>query len=152
MENTCFICGIDRFTFDTKGRGFQHHLEKDHWMWTYLALMIHVREKDPTDHNGWESYVSAKMKANDTSFMPRNTAIVLQASQREEEAASEELKKRVANVEAQGKKLMGMQEAIQRDLTEMLERMPSPSIARQRSMQRHALSHSAAAEPLPEGP
>ena len=25
MQTTCFICGIDRFTLDTKGGGFEHH-------------------------------------------------------------------------------------------------------------------------------
>ena len=29
MENTCFICGIDRFTFDTKGEGFDDHIRRD---------------------------------------------------------------------------------------------------------------------------
>ena len=38
MENTCFICGIDRFTFETKGEGFEKHIRQDHWM---LSL-IHI--------------------------------------------------------------------------------------------------------------
>ena len=25
MENTCFICSVDRFTFETKGGGFERH-------------------------------------------------------------------------------------------------------------------------------
>ncbi len=32
MENTCFVCGVDRFTFDTKGGGFDDHIRNDHWM------------------------------------------------------------------------------------------------------------------------
>ena len=82
----CFICGVDRFTFETKGDGFESHIHEDHWMWMYLAMMIHVREKAPTEYNGWETYVAAKMAAKDTSFLPRTTAIVLQASQIAEEA------------------------------------------------------------------
>ena len=31
MENVCFICGIDRFTFDTSGDGFEKHIRNDHW-------------------------------------------------------------------------------------------------------------------------
>ena len=53
MENTCFICGIDRFTFDTKGDGFEQHIHHDHRMWSYLGMIIHVFEKEPTDYNGW---------------------------------------------------------------------------------------------------
>lgn len=33
MENTCFICGVDRFTFDTQGGGFKRHITEDHNMW-----------------------------------------------------------------------------------------------------------------------
>ena len=123
MENTCFICGIDRFTFDTKGEGFDVHIRKDHWMWTYLAMMIHVREKDSSDYNGWETYVAAKMEAKDTSFMPRNTAIVLQASEKSEEAETEEIKKRLGDVEAQNRQMLTMLETLQRDSAEIMERL-----------------------------
>jgi hypothetical protein len=55
MDNQCFICGIDRFTFDTKGKGFDAHIAHDHNMWGYLQLLVHLREKDENDFNGWES-------------------------------------------------------------------------------------------------
>ena len=32
MENTCFVCGVDRFTLDTKGGGFERHIKEDHYM------------------------------------------------------------------------------------------------------------------------
>ena len=32
MENTCFVCGVDRFTLDTKGPGFEHHVRNEHNM------------------------------------------------------------------------------------------------------------------------
>ena len=98
MENTCFICGIDRFTFDTRGNGFEQHIRQvrrpascfggpaggkphavylspqDHWMWTYLAMIVHLQEKDRSSYNGWENYVRAKLDDNDPSFLPRHTA------------------------------------------------------------------------------
>ena len=43
MENTCFICGVDRFTFDTKGGGFQRHTDEDHSMWKYLYMLCELR-------------------------------------------------------------------------------------------------------------
>lgn len=46
MENTCFICGIDRFTFDTKGNGFEEHIRNDHWMWTYFSMIVHGKTPD----------------------------------------------------------------------------------------------------------
>jgi hypothetical protein len=91
-------------------------------MWTYLALMIHVREKDPTEHNGWESYVAAKMAAKDTSFMPRSTALVLLASEAADRAAQQEVHSRLAALEAQvktqGQQMMSLLEAV-------VERLPS---------------------------
>ena len=86
MQNFCFICGCDRFTFETKAEGFERHIRHDHWMWTYFALIVHLFEKDPSTYNGWESSVAKKIKENDASFFPQNTALVLQAA---EEAGSE---------------------------------------------------------------
>ena len=59
MENYCFICGIDRFTFETKGAGFVPHIKQDHNMWHYMFLMIYLRDKDPTEYNGWEQVADA---------------------------------------------------------------------------------------------
>ena len=83
-------------------------------MWSYLTLMIHVREKDPTEYNGWETYVAAKMKDKDTSFMPRNTALVLQAHKAEDEAAVEELKRRMDAFEGQQRQMLTILEAMQK--------------------------------------
>ena len=84
-ESECFICGIDRFRLDTKGGGFQKHIKEHHHMWNYLYLIIALREKDDTDHNGWESWVASRVALNDTSFLPRD-AISLQAVTEAEEA------------------------------------------------------------------
>jgi len=106
MENTCFICGIDRFTFDTSGGGFNEHIHNDHWMWTYLALIVHVFEKSPTEYNGWEAYVAGRIDEKDTSFLPRNTALVLQKASEAEEEAQREVSARLAAIEAQNERLM----------------------------------------------
>jgi len=75
MDNFCFICGLDRFKLDTMGGGFDEHIEEDHNMWNYLYLMVYLHAKQTTEMNGWESYVYAKMLAQKTDFIPRNTAI-----------------------------------------------------------------------------
>ena len=94
MENTCFICSVDRFTFETKGGGFERHIRDDHNMWNYLYLMVYLREKDPTEYNGWEQYVADKIKAEDTSFIPSNNAIVLK-EHKEREAREGESRRRL---------------------------------------------------------
>ena len=45
MDNVCFICGLDRFVLDTKGGGFDRHIEHEHNMWHYLYLAVHLRLK-----------------------------------------------------------------------------------------------------------
>ena len=100
MENYCFICGIDRFTFETKGSGFVPHIKQDHNMWQYMFLMIYLRDKDPTEYNGWEQHVANQMKAGETAFFPSNKAIVLLSLQ-EQEAADEVRKTRQVEQMAQ---------------------------------------------------
>ena len=118
MENFCFVCGLDRLSFDTKARaaltpilrhtlrhapyvtpfavpltkpsrpqggGFERHIWEDHNMWKYLFLIVHLAEKEATEHNGWESYVHQMIEQGDVGFMPRNTAIVLKKFKEMEE-------------------------------------------------------------------
>ena len=96
MENTCFICGLDRFTLDTKGGGFDEHIETEHNMWHYLYLAVHLKEKNPVDYNGWESYVARGLdlpscREPDIKFMPRLTAITLKDHEEAEAAEAREM-------------------------------------------------------------
>uniref|UniRef100_A0A7S3B2S7 Ion transport domain-containing protein n=1 Tax=Haptolina ericina TaxID=156174 RepID=A0A7S3B2S7_9EUKA len=71
MENVCFVCGIDRNTFDRKhALGFEHHREHEHNIWNYLNFIIHLRKKSVTDYTGPESYVKQMLEARDLSFFP----------------------------------------------------------------------------------
>ena len=45
-------------TFDTQGGGFKRHITEDHNMWNYLFMLVHLREKESTEYNGWEQYVA----------------------------------------------------------------------------------------------
>ena len=54
-------------------------------MWKYLFLIVHLAEKEATEHNGWESYVHQMIEQDDVGFMPRNTAIVLKKFKEMEE-------------------------------------------------------------------
>ena len=86
MENTCFICSVDRFTLDTRGGGFERHIKEDHNMWAYLYLVVYLRTKEETEYNGWEQYVADMIARGDTSFMPQNNAIVLKEFKDREDA------------------------------------------------------------------
>ena len=71
MENVCFICSIDRNTFDRRHPfGFDFHTEREHNVWHYLSFMIHLRMKRPTEYTGPESYVAEMLARGDLSFFP----------------------------------------------------------------------------------
>ena len=54
----CFVCGIDRNTFDRKHPvGFEHHIRNEHNLWHYLSFMVHLRIKEVTEYTGPETYV-----------------------------------------------------------------------------------------------
>ena len=44
MENRCFICGIERYTFDRQAEGFENHISKDH----NLSLSVSRKVFSPT--------------------------------------------------------------------------------------------------------
>jgi hypothetical protein len=184
MENVCFICGIDRVHFETKGEGFDRHIHTDHRMWDLvrvvhapeqspsfasplstvktrpnlhspvihaslspaclwqLELMIQIRERPTNELTGWETYIAAKMESQDVSFMPRNAAMVLQATESRAEAAAEE---RLARVEADLARLLEGQQRDNQLIKDLLtasgnadtERRP-PVPGRQRSRAQQA--------------
>jgi len=95
INGLCFVCNLERFTFDTKGNGFEDHVKKDHNMWQYMFLMIYLKDKDHTDYNGWEQYVWSKMQKDDTSFFPIAKAIVLMSLKEQEEAEEQAREERM---------------------------------------------------------
>jgi len=98
-ETECFICGIDRFMLDTKGGGFERHIEEDHNMWSYLFLIATIRGKEETQYNGWEQHVAMHLAAKDTSFLPRD-ALSLQNVNRSELAEEQAERARAAQMAA----------------------------------------------------
>tara|TARA_B110001452_G_scaffold46322_1_gene35365 strand:+ start:774 stop:1046 length:273 start_codon:yes stop_codon:yes gene_type:complete len=88
------MCGLERSTFDRHGHSFTEHTRRDHHVWDYLALLVHLRKTPNTERNGWESFVATKLPegrndSGDISFFPMNRAIALrqlgEAEQEEKE-------------------------------------------------------------------
>lgn len=77
MKNICYICNLDRYTFDRNADGFENHIERDHHLWNYIYFMYHLRKKDVTDYNGIESFVSEKLKQDDNSWFPLLKAMTI---------------------------------------------------------------------------
>jgi len=78
IRTKCFICGQDSHLFDRHGFGFQNHIKMDHNMWQYLYFILFLQQKDHNEYTGQESYVAAKVKQMDWSFVPLGKALVLE--------------------------------------------------------------------------
>jgi len=46
MKNVCFICSIDRTTFDRNGNGFDYHISAEHNLWNYVYFIVYIKTKD----------------------------------------------------------------------------------------------------------
>ena len=116
-ESECFICGIDRLRLDTKGGGFQKHIQKDHNMWNYLFLIMTILDKDETEYNGWEQHVAEKLRAKDTSFLPKD-ALSLQSVKRSELAEEQAERAQAAQTAARVAELTITMNTMQRNAEE----------------------------------
>lgn len=85
MKSTCFMCSIDKQTFDRQGTPFDIHIKKEHNMWQYLYYLVYLNTKDPTEYTGLESYVGGMIEEEDVGFYPVNKSLCLDADDEEED-------------------------------------------------------------------
>ena len=100
MRNVCFICGMDRLTLDTQGGGFEKHIHSEHNMWAYAFMLIHIRQKDPLQYNGWEAEVASRLAEDDFSFIPSNNAISLHEYHERKSQEANQLLDKITAMEA----------------------------------------------------
>ncbi len=85
MKNKCFICGLERYTFDKYADGFYNHIERDHQLWNYLYYLFYLENKDATEYNGIESEITKQLDNHDISFFPIMKAISVEGIEEGEE-------------------------------------------------------------------
>lgn len=52
LKNTCFICGLDRSSFDNKAVSFEEHIRSEHNLWHYLYFIVLIKVKNKTEFTG----------------------------------------------------------------------------------------------------
>eukprot|EP00057_Strongylocentrotus_purpuratus_P027949 XP_011682423.1 PREDICTED: inositol 1,4,5-trisphosphate receptor [Strongylocentrotus purpuratus] len=85
LRNTCFICGLNRSSFDNKSVTFEEHIQEEHNMWHYMYFIVLVKVKNSTEFTGPESYVSDMIKEKNLEWFPRMRAMSLAADEGESE-------------------------------------------------------------------
>lgn len=58
-------------------QGFDFHTEKDHYLWNYVYFIIHLKQKDPSDFNGTESYINTLLDNEAMDWFPQHKSIRL---------------------------------------------------------------------------
>lgn len=81
MFTRCFICDLERSLIDKNGKGFEHHIKKNHHLWNYANYIFLLRQKDPMDYNGIESYVVDKLAEGDIRWIPNGQALEMRGEQ-----------------------------------------------------------------------
>ena len=75
----CFICGLNRFEFESRNKSWSDHIEKEHNAYAYLYFILYVQRKAVSDCTGIEKYVKAMVLKEDPRFFPVGQCIALGA-------------------------------------------------------------------------
>jgi len=79
MNNSCFICGVERHDFDKgsvpgKSSGFAFHRQVTHFTGNYILFIMHIWEQATTDDDGIELHVRKCLEKGDISWFPVGTS------------------------------------------------------------------------------
>merc|ERR1712226_1838680 len=126
LKNTCFVCSLDRSSFDNKSVSFEEHCKQEHNMWHYLYFIVLVKVKDPTEFTGPESYVYAMIKDKNLDWFPRMRAMSLAADDAEGE------QNELRNLQTQLESTNLLVKTLSQQLSELKEQMTEQRKQKQR--------------------
>ena len=69
-KNFCFICHLNKYSYEKTGERFSKHLLKEHNVWNYANFIIYMKNKTEKDCNGIEAKIFKKIKNGDLSWIP----------------------------------------------------------------------------------
>ena len=70
VDNVCFICGLDRWQFEKNGKDFNKHVEKKHFIWSYVNFLIYLIVLGRENANGIETLIMNKIANNQLNWIP----------------------------------------------------------------------------------
>ncbi|CAK9290328.1 unnamed protein product [Gordionus sp. m RMFG-2023] len=82
-RNTCFICCLERKSFDNKKVTFEDHIHREHNLWHYFYFIVLLKVKDPTDFTGPEYYVQKMIQEANLDWFPRMRTMSLHVNEEE---------------------------------------------------------------------
>lgn len=57
LGESCLFCSIKSLVFDKQGKGFMHHIWKEHSVDHFIFFLYYLGTKEKTEMNGVESWV-----------------------------------------------------------------------------------------------
>ena len=77
ITTVCFVCSLDKVTYDKTSEGFEHHVMVDHNLWHYLFYVYFLRKESQADFSGIHSYVAGMLKKEDIFWFPIGKSLAL---------------------------------------------------------------------------
>lgn len=77
LQNSCFVCGLERAAFEDRTVTFEAHVSYEHNLWDYLYFIVLLKIKDQTEFTGQESYVYSMLASRNLDWFPRMRAMSL---------------------------------------------------------------------------
>lgn len=66
----CFVCGIHKYQLEREKVPWKEHIFVDHNLHSYVAFMLHVKNKEASQCNGVEKYVQRCLRESRIDFFP----------------------------------------------------------------------------------
>ena len=72
LEETCFVCGKNKFEFQVKRISWAKHISEEHNSHAYMTFLIYIMIKKE-NFNGIEKYIKKQIENNEINFFPKNS-------------------------------------------------------------------------------
>lgn len=77
VNDNCFICSINKATFEIENENWKKHIFQEHNLHSYLAFMIYVKTKNAAECTGVEKWVKHCQTKGLISFFPINRCLAI---------------------------------------------------------------------------
>jgi len=134
MTGECFICAIDKSTFDDDAmkngqqKGFLRHIKEEHNMWDYMFFIMFLENKDSTEFTGAETYVQKCLDNNDIKWVPKKRALCLDDDDDDDDSFEEVIEDNTKEIKSLTKdKVKEMDDSV-KELAQKMKSMMNESV------------------------
>lgn len=80
INNKCFICSIDRLSFEKKRISFNYHTSKEHDITTYIYYLVWLKLMDEKELDADQSFIRKCIDHGEISFFPVHQSYSLEGN------------------------------------------------------------------------